>query len=255
VPLYVYAIMRADDAARAVAAAQKSGSADLHAVSHEGVSALVSPMEEDALRLRRENILGHADVLQAAFEHGPVLPFRFGTALGDEEAVVRELLAPGVERLRARLDALDGRAEMQVKAVYAEEPLLRSILAGDPTLARAVRGTQGLPPAATHFERMRIGEAVAGAVQARQAADQAALLAVLAPLALSHVVSPPHHERSALNAAFLVERAELERFDRAVEEVSHQRGADMEFKLIGPLPPYSFADQDWEARRPAEVNA
>jgi hypothetical protein len=251
--LYVYGIMRADDAAQAAGGGDGLGSVSLGAVSHEGVSALVSPMADDALRLRRENILGHADVLQAAFEHGPVLPFRFGTAVADADAVVRELLAPGHERLSSRLEVLDGKAEMQVKAVYAEEPLLRSILEGDPALSRAVRSTQGLPAAATHFQRIRIGEAVAAAVQARQGADQEALLALLAPLAVAHVVSPPHHERAALNAAFLVERSELDRFDQAVQTLSEQHGADVEFKLIGPLPPYSFADQDWEARRPAEA--
>jgi Gas vesicle synthesis protein GvpL/GvpF len=70
------------------------------------------------------------------------------------------------------------------------------------------------------------------------------MLRVLAPLAVAHVVSPPNHERSVLNAAFLVERNHLEEFDRAVEAVSEQRAPDIEFKLVGPLPPYSFGDRD-----------
>ena len=68
------------------------------------------------------------DVLQAAFDHGPVLPFRFGTAVADADTVVRDVLAPSREQLDARLEALDGKVEMQVKATYAEAPLLRSIL-------------------------------------------------------------------------------------------------------------------------------
>ena len=244
-PLYVYGIMRAPDAASAVAEAEPERR--LKSVEHGGLSALVSETPGVELRLRRENILGHADVLQSAFEHGPVLPYRFGTAVADADTVVRDLLAQQSAQLRARLEALEGKAEMQVKAVYAEEPLLRSILAQDPELVRMVRRTQSLPAAATHFERIRIGEAVTGAVEMRSAADRQAVLTALIPFARAHVVSPPNHERSVVNAAFLVERDDLARFDQAVETLSQDRSGEIEFKLVGPLPPYSFGDRDWEA--------
>jgi len=56
-----------------------------------------------------------------------------------------------------------------------------------------------------------------------------------------------------VNAAFLVESDALDRFDEAVERLSEQRASEIEFKLIGPLPAYSFAE--WEpataARTPA----
>jgi hypothetical protein len=243
VALYVYGIMRSRDAARAVGAPE--GRVAVETVQHEQISALVSPTEGGGIRLRRDNILAHADVLQAAFEHGPVLPYRFGTVVPDAETMTREVLAPSADGLAARLEALDGRVEMQLKAVYAEEPLLRSVLARDPKLARSVQRNREMPAAATHFERIRIGEAIAAAVQARGAADGEAFLTALAAIAVDHVISPPHHERAVMNVAFLVDRADLARFDQAVEALSEERGDEIEFKLIGPMPPYSFADSDF----------
>lgn len=239
--LYVYGIMRARDAASAV---DKAKGRPLDAIDHDGLSALVAEVPDSELRMRRDNIVGHADVLQSAFESGPVLPVRFGTVVNDAETLKRDVLVPQAELLEGRLATLEGKAEMQVKAIYAEEPLLRSVLERDPALARSVQRTQGLPAAATHFERIRIGEAVAGAVQSRGAADAEVLLRVLTPFAVAHVVSRPNHERSVLNAAFLVETSRLEDFDQAVEAVSVQRAPEIEFKLIGPLPPYSFGNQD-----------
>ena len=58
---------------------------------------------------------------------------------------------------------------MQVKATYLEEPLLRSILAGSTSLTQAAARIRALPPAATHFERINLGEAINKAVDARQA--------------------------------------------------------------------------------------
>jgi len=253
VPLYVYGIMRAQDAARATVDGEDHP-VDVEAVDHVGLSALVSHVPGE-LRLRRDNILAHADVLQAAFAHGPVLPFRFGTVVADADVVVGELLSPRSEALTARLDELDGKVEMQVKAIYAEEPLLRSILAQDQELARAVKRTQQLPADATHFDRIRIGEAINQAVLSRGAADGQALLGALAPLATANVVSPPHHERAVMNVAFLVERANLERFDGAVEALSEQHAGAIEFKLIGPLPPYSFVGGHPQAGDVGEVSA
>lgn len=237
-PVYLYGIMRARDAHAA-----KGPEVDV--IEHGELGALVDPLAGDERRLRRDTILAHANVLQSAFEHGPVLPLRLGTAMPDADTVVSEVLAPRADVLLHRLAALDGRAEMQVKAVYVEELLLRSILDVDPGLKRAVERNRRLPAAATHFDQIRIGEAIAAAVQARQARDSAALLEVLRPLAIAVSVAAPHHERAALNAAFLVASEDLPRFDAAVEELSKQRAPEIEFKLIGPLPAYSFVDQDW----------
>jgi Gas vesicle synthesis protein GvpL/GvpF len=245
--VYVYGIMRTSDARRAVRAAHADVGPELDTVEHGPVSAVASSLPEGQQRLRREDILAHSDVLQAVFRHGPVLPLRLGTALPDGDAVARDLLAPRAAALAARLDAVDHKAEMQVKAAYAEAPLLRAVLAADPALRQAVERNQGLPAAATHFEQLRIGEAIAAAVQARQLADGEALLSPLRPLASAVRLSPPHHERAAMNAAFLVEADELSRFDTAVEQLSRDRSGEIEFKLIGPLPPYSFADGELEA--------
>lgn len=244
--LYVYGIMRARDAAGAIAALRKDSALRPSALDHGEVSALIAPLPDHELKLRRENILAHADVLQAAFRHGPVLPMRLGTAISDEATVVQELLAPQPGHLASRLDALEGKAEMQVKARYAEGPLLRSVLDRDPALRRAVERTRQLPAAATHFEQIRIGEAIAAAVQARQATDGDALLRVLRPLALGVSIAPPHHERAVMNAGFLVDSDRLDAFDSAVERLSVEHSGEIEFKLIGPLPPYSFAGGESE---------
>lgn len=252
-PLYVYAIMRTPDALRAAAGSTETQ--QLAAVEHEGLGALVSPTPDGELRLRRDNILGHADVLQRAFEHGPLLPFRFGTVVSDEETVVRDVLAHDATGLAARLDALENAVEMQLKATYGEAELLRSILAQDEQLTRAVERMRELPAAATHFERIRIGEAIAAAVQTRRGVDENRFIEALKPFARAVSVAQPHHERSVLNASFLVERTSLPQFDSAVEGLSEQRSADVEFKLIGPLPPYSFADRDWRPGAVLGVNA
>jgi hypothetical protein len=246
--LHVYGLMRAEDGDRVLRAEDRDGPA-LATVVHDGVCALVSEVPDEGRVLRRETALAHSQILQTAFECGPVLPVRFGTVIRDPSALERDLLAPRTAELRSRLDALEAVAEMQLKASYREEPLLRSILASQPDLADRATRIRGLPPAATHFDRIALGEAISGAVQARRELDSRRLVDGLSSLAMAVTVSEPHSERAVLNASFLVARERLDEFDAAVEELSEQHAREMQFHLIGPMPVYSFSEPGWEEDR------
>lgn len=248
--LYVYGVMRATD--RPAALGSGDGAVEVDFVEHAGLCALVSDVPDGAaVRVRRDTLMAHSALLQQALEHGPVLPLRFGVVIADGDVLRRDLLEPRAPALVARLDALQGKVEMQVKATYREEPLLRSVVGGDATLREAAARIRRLPAAATHFERIRLGELVAQAVQGRREAATRQLVGALEPLALATEIGEPQHERMALNASFLVDRDALEGFDAAVESLSAERAAEMDFRLIGPLPAHSFAEREWELEAPA----
>ena len=250
--LYVYGLMRVEDGVRAVDALAE---ASITLVKHAEICALVTNVGEGDLTLRRESALAHTDTLQAAFRHGPVLPLRFGTVLPDAETLVAQLLAPRAASLRGRLEALEGLAEMQVKASYLEEPLLRSIVGQDARLSQAAARIRGLPPEATHFERINLGEAVNTHVQARRQADSQRMMQELQSLAVAVSMREPRHERAVLNASFLVPEDRLAAFDAEVERLSNQDAHSIQFRLIGPMPAHSFAEGEWESTVPAGSGA
>jgi hypothetical protein len=251
-PQYVYGLMRAEDGARA---AEVLAGASVEVVKHDAVCALVTNVSEGDLALRRESALAHNDTLQAAFGHGPVLPVRFGTVLPDGETLTAQLLAPRATALRARLEALQDLSEMQVKARYLEEPLLRSIVDRDTRLAQAAARIRELPPEATHFERINLGEAIHHQVEALRQADSHHLVEELQPLAVAVSVREPRHEREVLNASFLVADDLLEAFDAEVERLSQQAADRVQFRLIGPMPAHSFAEGGWDGAVAARSGA
>src|SRR5690349_1688109 len=67
-------------------------------VAHGDLAALVSEAPGN-VRAKRRDLLAHFEVLDAAFEHGTVLPLRFGIVFDDEEALVRDFLAPRQKEL------------------------------------------------------------------------------------------------------------------------------------------------------------
>jgi Gas vesicle synthesis protein GvpL/GvpF len=222
------------------------GGARVGRVVSGGLAALVSPVEGDDLHATRRDLLSHSAVLEHAVAVGPVLPLRFGIVLRDEEAVAEELLEARHDELSALLRRFERLVELRVKAFYVEEAVLREVVRSDPAIARLNEATRGLPEASLHPQRIRLGEAVARALEARREKDTREILARLRPLAAEVVVEESAASR-AFTASFLVDRDRVAAFDRAMDELAQEHEGVITFKYLGPLAPHSFVSFRMEA--------
>jgi hypothetical protein len=201
------------------------------------LAAIVSEAPED-LRPKRRDLLAHQNVLSEAGGAGPVLPMRFGSLAPDDEAVAA-VLAERADHYLERLRALDGKVEYNVKAQHDEEAVLHRVMSENAevrTLTEANRQAGG----GSHQEKLRLGEMVVAAVQAREAQDAIALRQLLEPTAEA-VSTGPDSTGWLANLSFLVDRKAAEHFLAAVETARRDL-AHLELKVNGPLPPYSFVE-------------
>jgi hypothetical protein len=171
-----------------------------------------------------------------------VLPMRFGVILPDADAVRAELLAPHREQLEELLEEMEGKVEVNLKGIHEEETVLREVLAENPEAAGLREAIQGKPEAATYYERIRLGELVSQGLEGKREETGPAIVERLSPFAVGIQLGDVVHERMALNASFLVERKELERFDAEVERWAEEQGGRVRVKYTGPLPPHSFVE-------------
>jgi hypothetical protein len=74
----------------------------------------------------------------------------------------------------------------------------------------------------------------------RRARDAALVLKRLDPLILEVVTSEPVGELGAFNFALLVDRDDVDGVGKAIEELTDRLSPPLHFRLVGPLPPYSF---------------
>jgi hypothetical protein len=211
-------------------------------VAEDRLAALTSDVPGTELRSGREELTTHARILEEALEGGVVLPMRFGIVMEGEESVRRDLLARHHDELLAQIEELEGKVELNVKGIYEEDVLMREVIESDTEIARLRESLQGQPEDATYYERIRLGEMVAEAVDARRNQDSERILARLSPLAISVDRGDPVHERMAINASFLVEQSKVDAFDEAVDQLGGEEAGRIRFKYTGPLPPHSFVD-------------
>ena len=199
-------------------------------VEQDGRAAVVSELEEGPVEATRRNLLAHADVVEQLHEEAVVLPARFGYILESQEDALELLALPEIEHL---LELHQGTCELTLKGEY-EESVLAEVGAAMQPLRDAYRATPSVEAG------IALGEAVGEALAVRRAYDQSLVLDGLRPLVLDVVESKPAGEFAAFDLALLVERGGVEAVEKQVEELSSRLSPPLHFRLVGPLPPYSF---------------
>jgi hypothetical protein len=237
---YVYGVVRADRSSppRARGIAKKQ----VRIVDADGIGALTSDVPPGDLEAGREELMAHSRVLERAIEQGAVLPMQFGVVMPDESAVREQLLDPHRGELEAQLEEMEDKFEVNVKAIYDERALLSEVINEEPEVAKLRQTMQGQPEDAMHFERIRLGELIAGAVNDKRERDADEILRRLAKRAVAVEVGEPVHERMALNASFLIERSSQDAFDSELDHIAEEHGGRLRFKYTGPLAPHSFVE-------------
>jgi hypothetical protein len=215
---------------------------DVRAVTCGELAVLVSPADPDEVVGTRRDVLAHSETLRTVMEQTTVLPMRFGVILPSEDAVCTQLVEAHRDELLRLLRELEGQVQLTLKATYDEDTLMREIVAQEPEVAELREAVRGRPEQATYYERIRLGELVAAAVDRRRAEEAAALLDALRPHATAVVEDELQHERMVLNAAFLVRREGVEAFEAVAERLAAERDPRMRLRLLGPLAPHAFAD-------------
>jgi Gas vesicle synthesis protein GvpL/GvpF len=203
-------------------------------------AALVSEISDHALVLGRGDALAHARVLADAMEHGTVLPMRFGVVMEDAEDVRRRLLAAHAEELSEQLELLTGKVEVNVRATYEQDQLMREVLHEDRSIARLRASLEGRPEDATYYARIELGERVAAAVQRKRELDAARIIEALSLTSLGVQAAAAHHERVVVHASFLLLRERLGEFDEVLEALARAHARRIRFTCSDPMPPHSF---------------
>jgi Gas vesicle synthesis protein GvpL/GvpF len=213
--------------------------APVRLVVHGDLAAVVSEIDADA-RVRRNDLLAHARVLETLIEDATVLPMRFGVIVETEVEAARNVLQAGNGRLTTLLDSFDGLVQLTVKAHHDQDQALRHLLRERPEL-RELRDQAAVSPGSYHSQ-LRLGEAIAVGLDVLADADATMLSEQLSGLAERIVLEEVTGKNQILDAALLVQRGARTRTDEGIARLSRTLPDRLRLRYIGPLPPYSFVD-------------
>lgn len=239
---YVYGIVPADTPVEGIG--DSLGMGDGVEVLAEGpVAAVVERIDPSQPLGRRKHLVAHSEVLNALAVLGPVLPMRFGAVVSGPTAVVEELLAPQEEHFESLLAQSADRLQFTVRARYVMDTVLEEVVRTEPEVAELRRRTAGLPEDASHSERVRLGELVARAVEARRVEDERMVRDRLAPYAEDHVTKHSSGMDGLTELSFAVRRDREARFAEAAEALAEEMDGRARISLVGPMALYDFVPE------------
>jgi hypothetical protein len=238
---YVYCIVR-QDAPLAFGRIGIGGKGDeVYGIAHGELAAVVSDTTVAIHDPTRENVLGHERVIEAVMEQHTVLPMSFGTVFRTRDDVVA-FLRDTHDALNDVLGQVSGKIEFGVQVNWDRDAVVRDIEASSDEVARLKANIQRTASGSTYFARVQLGRLIERLLSERAETYVHEIYDALRANAVASKLNKPIGERMILNAAFLVERAEAERFDRRMHEVARKYEGRLQFRYTGPWPPYNFVN-------------
>jgi len=233
------------------------GNSEVFAVAHDGIAAVVSATSAEKLEISRGNALAHQRVMEAVMQRGhTVLPVKFNTIAEDkgrksaEERIVAHVLVGRNKEIVGLLSTMRPVVELGVKGLWTDmEAVFRNIVDGSQEiqslrkklLATTGPGTAGRRPV-NMTGRIRLGELVKNALEARKSDMEAALLGRLTPLAKDSRRNKTFGDPMFANLALLVEKSRQESVEAALSVFESEQAGQIKLRCVGPLPPCNFLE-------------
>ncbi|WP_328529628.1 GvpL/GvpF family gas vesicle protein [Nocardioides sp. NBC_00368] len=238
-PVHIYGVT---DTSVAIPADRKGrASRPLRRIDGDGLRVLVSDVDADS-RVMREDLMAHAHALEAMAAAGTVLPMQFGVEMPDDDTVRHELIESRGGEIRSLLERFDGLLQLSVSVELNEEEALREALRRDPDLVALRDHVRRASPGERPSSELRLGEAMAGALDMLRAEVGDRVVDELVAVARAVSLGEARGALQAVEAALLVERDRQSEVDATVTTLRDDLTPLAALRYVGPQPPYAFLD-------------
>jgi len=196
-------------------------------IAYRDLGAVVSSVPMTRYVVSKETMLTHEKVIEIVMRDYTVLPVRFYTVAPNAEEV-RSLLRRRYQEFKKLLRELDNKVELGLKALWRDMNTIFAEIVAEDEEAGQKRGA--------------VDEMIKLALCNRTAREREALLLPLRRICGDLCLNKTYGDDMLMNVAFLVDRDREREFDSEVQKLTTQYSDRIEFKYVGPAPPYSFAN-------------
>jgi len=216
-------------------------------VDFRRLSAVVAEAEvKDYHKLPKEEtvreLVSHQQTIEKIMSEIPILPVKFGTILKDEEEVTA-VLEKGYFFLRNTLRKIEDKIELDLVCFWDEQKAAqmacqKSKKIRDYYTSEVARrdSSDGEMEA-----KITLGKLVADYLSSKREKLRNQILKTLKKEAVESCSHALADVNMLLNQAFLVEKEREEAFNHALNTLDSKFADLLNFRLVGPLPPYSFS--------------
>jgi len=216
-----------------------------YTIPHQDLSALVRDSNGAGSLPRSKEILarlliGHQAVIEKIMAHGAtVIPMKLGTYAQDENEV-KDILHHGYPLMKEIMEKIADKIEIDVVATWSRFDAAVKDAGEEKEIREFKESLLSRPQGATVEDRIKIGLMIKKALDEKRAGVSRDLLERLQAVSEDARIHELMDDRMVINAAFLIMRAKHKDFEEKVEEINKSMQEKLNFRCVGPLPPYSY---------------
>lgn len=204
------------------------------------VAAVVSDVAVEEIDPTRKNVLAHTTVQEALLKEYTLLPMGFGMIAGSENEV-HALLRLNAKSLEDELKRLQNMIEVELKVYWDEEAMTNELEGSNDELTRLKKKIQAAPsPVLQQNLLVKAGQMVERVASEWKTKYAQAIYKTLAKSSVEAQQNNLTGTKNLLNASFLIAWDDEKKFQEEVYGLDETYRGKLNFKYVGPLPPYNF---------------
>jgi hypothetical protein len=243
--LYIYGMIAASDAQDFGNIGIGNEATSVQTIAFQDVAAVVSRspfMVYDTLAKETivKDLVMHQFILEKVMSHFSIIPVKFGTMVETEDEVVR-FLGKGYPLLSAELSKQAEKIELDVVANWELSNILPTIYRHNDQVQKKQSAIAQQGKAVSVAERVELGKLIEQALTSTKAEYQQLIAQNLQEVTLEICLHDMADEQMIFNAAFLLEKKNAESFNQRINDLDRKLENTVNFRIVGPLPVYSFS--------------
>jgi len=220
-------------------------SGGIYTIPYQDISALVSDSPKvDCASLSREALarllLNHQQVIEKimSLEYA-VIPVKLGSFAGDE-AEVKAILQKGYALMRDIITKISDKIEIDLAATWCDFAAVLHEIGEDAAIKGLKEELLSIHEGITVDDQIKVGAMIKNVLDKKREDYVFLIQNTLNVMSHEFKVHDLMDDKMVINAAFLIDKDMYKDFERKVEELNIRCGEKLRFRLVGPLPPYSF---------------
>jgi len=243
--LYIYGIMRTGGPREFGNIGIGEQAASVTTLAFRDIAAVVSesPLTlYDSLAKEKtiKGLVTHQFVLEKVMTGATILPVKFGTQMETEQEVM-PFLEKDYALLSEELRKMEGKIELDVVAQWELPKVMSAVYRDNPHIQSKQRQFAQQGGRVAVEEKVSLGQLVAQALATRKASSIDLIMRTLKEQAQDLCLHDVANDEMILNAAFLLEKQREGAFHDAVTLLDQKLEDTVNFRVVGPLPAYSFS--------------
>lgn len=254
---YIYGVIKTSKPVTLGQSLLSSSPEEVCAVVHRDLAGVVSDYTAgDFASLSKEDklhcLMTHQGIIERVMKEGyTILPVKFGTLVEDEDEI-RRILEQGYKKLAQTLHQMDDLVEIEVAATWDLKKVLEEI--GNEAEIRRLKHSAAGKTASEILEmQINAGKLVKESLERRREGYRSQMMQSLAGVALDIQPNALVADEMVMNVAFLIQREKQDDFDSQMKRIDEVFNDQINFRVIGPLPPYSFSTVEIKRPHPGKI--